>query len=139
MSKTNEESSSSVGAAIFETSESFAAGFMDKVKAIHEHFDKDKDGYLSFQELSSLQLITSGAEMDGKQFGMVCQALGCRPSQGLSFDALKLTYAAGASADDDYEKVFGKSKKVGKKKAKDDDDDVIEVGDGDGVIDISSS
>ena len=134
----NKESETKLGSALFESSESYAAAFMDKVRAIHEHFDKDKDGYLNFQELSSLQLITSGSEMDGGQYGMVCQAFGCAPSQGLTLTELKLTYAAdGASADDDYEKVFGKSGNKTKRKDKvnTEDDDVIEVGDG--VIDIS--
>lgn len=135
MPESKKESAANVGSAIFESSESYAKDFIDKVRAIHEHFDKDKDGYLCFQELSSLQLITSGAEMSGTQFGMVCQALGCRPSQGLGLDQLKLTYAAGASADEDYEKVFGKPGKKDKKKKDPKEDDVIEVGDG--VVDIS--
>jgi hypothetical protein len=70
---------------------------------------------------------------------MICQALGCKPSQGLGLDALKLTYAAqGANVDEDYEKVFQASTTGAKKKAdgNDEDDGVIEVGDG-GVIDIS--
>jgi len=134
MPESNEESAANVGSAIFDdSSESFASGFFCKVRAIHEHFDMNKDGYLSFEELSSLQLTTSGAEMSGTQYGMVCQAFGCRPSQGLSLDALKLTYASGASADDDYEKVFGKQKKAAKKE--DEDDEVIEVGEG--AVDIS--
>jgi hypothetical protein len=135
-----ETSAASVGSAIFESSDSFAADFMDKVSAIHEHFDKDKDGFLSFEELASLQLVTSGSEMDGTQYGIVCQAFGCRPSQGLGIDALKLTYAAGASVDEDYEKVFGKGGKKSKSnlspKNNSGEDDVIEVGDG--IVDISS-
>ena len=137
MPKSNKESASNVGAALFESSDSFAAEFMDKVRAIHEHFDKDKDGYLNFEELSSLQLITSGAEMEGKQYGMVCQALRCRPSQGLPLDALKLTYAAdGADVDQDFKKVFGKTgKKKPEEKAEIEDDGIIEVGED--VVDIS--
>jgi|AntRauTorckE5430_2_1112549.scaffolds.fasta_scaffold41043_1 hypothetical protein len=139
MPESNNESASNIGAALFQSSDSFAVEFMDKVRLIHEHFDKDNDGFLNFEELSSLQLITSGAEMDGSSFGMICQALGCKPSQGLGLDALKLTYAAqGANVDEDYEKVFQASTTGAKKKAdgNDEDDGVIEVGDG-GVIDIS--
>jgi len=138
MPESNNESASKVGAALFQSSDSFAMEFMDKVRLIHEHFDRDNDGFLNFEELSSLQLITSGAEMDGTSFGMVCQMLGCKPSQGLGIDALKLTYAAqGASVDEDYEKVFQASTANAKKKADGNkEDDVIEVGEGD-VIDIS--
>lgn len=137
MSESNDESASKIGAALFQSNESFAVEFVDKVRRIHEHFDKDKDGFLNFQELSSLQLITSGADMDGSMFGMVCQTLGCRPSQGLTLDALKLTYAApGASVDEDYEKVFQATVTADSKKKEDEEDDIIEVGDG-GVIDIS--
>ena len=137
MSESNDESASKIGAALFESNDSFAVEFVDKVKRIHEHFDKDKDGFLNFQELSSLQLITSGADMDGTMFGMVCEALGCRPSQGLSLDALKLTYATpGSGVDEDYEKVFHATVAADSNKKDDKEDDVIEVGDG-GVIDIS--
>ena len=139
MQESKKDPGANVGSAIFESSESYSAGFMDKVRAIHEHFDKDKDGFLNFEELSSLQLVTSGAEMDGTQFGMVCQAIGCRPSQGLGLDALKLTYAAGANVDEDYDKVFGNAGKrhnenkgaVQNKEV----DEIIEVGEG--GVDIS--
>jgi len=101
---------------------------MDKVRTIHEHFDKDNDDHLNFDELASLQLFTSGAVMDSNQYGMVCQALGCRPSQGLSLDAMKLTYAAdGANIDEDYKKVFEQQRQ--------EKDGVIEVGEG--GVDIS--
>ena len=127
----NEQQANNVGSAIFESSNSYALEFMDKVRAIHEYFDKDKDGHLNFQELSSLQLITSGARMDSTQYEMVCKAFGCNAAKGLPLDALKLTYAAdGTNANDDYNTVFGTSGKGSKH-----EDDVIEVGDG--PIDIS--
>mmetsp|Transcript_28509 Transcript_28509/g.42137 ORF Transcript_28509/g.42137 Transcript_28509/m.42137 type:complete len:152 (-) Transcript_28509:230-685(-) len=148
MPKKEETESAAIGSAVFELQEngktiSFAEEFKDKVRAIHEHFDKDGDGFLCFEELTSLQEMTSGADMDGTQFGMVCQALGCRPSQGLGLDALRLTYASeGSSVDDDYDKVFGKPSSKNNSKTKNEsnkevvEDDVIEVV-GDGPIDIS--
>ena len=137
MSGKKEETAQNIGAALFSgKNDSFAGEFTDKVKKIHEYFDKDKDGYLNFQELSALQLVTSGQEMDGTQYGMVCQALQVAPSKGLPLDALKLTYAAGANIDDDYNKVFNPVK-AQKGKNESTDDDVIEVGGGGGAIDIS--
>lgn len=128
MSFQKQENASSVGAAIFQSSESFASGFSDRVRAIHEKFDQDKDGYLNFEELSSLQLTTSGAEMSRQQFAMVCNGLGCSLSQGLNMDSLRIVYAAqGSDVDGDYEKIFKKQEEA--------DDDVIEVVDG--GVDIS--
>jgi len=125
-----------------------AKEFLDKVRAIHERFDTDKDGYLNFGELSSLQLTTSGNTMDENTYVMVCRALACHPNQGIGFEALKLTYAAeGSDIEDDYKKVFGNKANTpnqkGKEQAIDDDDDdddgdenIIEVGTG--GVDISS-
>ncbi len=73
---------------------SFAEQFKDKVKIIHEHFDKNQDGYLNFEELSNLQLCTSGQSLDGTVYAYICQAFGCHPDKGLSLDGLKLTYAS---------------------------------------------
>eukprot|EP00586_Coscinodiscus_wailesii_P006324 CAMPEP_0172487552 /NCGR_PEP_ID=MMETSP1066-20121228/16704_1 /TAXON_ID=671091 /ORGANISM="Coscinodiscus wailesii, Strain CCMP2513" /LENGTH=161 /DNA_ID=CAMNT_0013254249 /DNA_START=108 /DNA_END=593 /DNA_ORIENTATION=+ len=117
---------------------SFADGFRDKVRAIHERFDVDRDGYLNYDELSRLQLETGGDVLDENMYVMVCRTLNCRPGTGVSLEGLKLTYAAeGSDVDDDYEKVFGKKASVseGKKKGDIDDDDVIEVGEG--GVDIS--
>ena len=81
--------------AIFEDeNEEYAEAFRDKVLAIHEHFDTDKDGYLHFEELSKLQVATSGTGLDGDQYVMVCRALECRPNKGIPVEALRLTYAA---------------------------------------------
>ena len=99
---TKEESGQNIGSSLFSKDDNddsgemvnFAEQFMDKVRAIHEHFDKDKDGFLNFQELSSLQLYTSGQALDGTMYGYICQAFGSQPSKGLSLNELKLTYAA---------------------------------------------
>jgi len=152
MSDQNKESqnpsASDIGNALFESSTdaaalpSFADLFLDKIRAIHEHFDKDKDGYLNFGELSSLQLITSGNTMDENTYVMVCKMLACHPNQGIGIEALKLTYAAeGSDIEDDYKKVFGAQANISNQKDKEQtidngDENVIEVGTG--VVDISS-
>ena len=136
MPASNEETSNSaqnIGAALFtgNCSETFAEQFKDKVRAIHEHFDQDKDGHLNYKELSSLQLCTSGNPMEEEVYLMVCRGLGCHPSKGLALDHLKLTYATeGTNLEEDYEKVFGEQK--GSKAV---EDGVIEVGEG--GVDIS--
>mmetsp|Transcript_147 Transcript_147/g.242 ORF Transcript_147/g.242 Transcript_147/m.242 type:complete len:151 (-) Transcript_147:39-491(-) len=142
-SKTNEDANSTAALFENENDESFAKEMKDKVAAIHEYFDKDKDGFLSFQELRSLQLLTSGDDMDENQFVAVCRVLDCHPTKGISLDALKLTYAAdGSNIDKDYATVFPESSSTASSKTKDtteekssDDDDIIEVGEG--GVDIS--
>ena len=138
-----EQSASNVGGAIFQDGTTF--DMKSQVVAIHEHFDADGDGYLNYKELSSLQLITSGADMTQEQYKHVCTMLDCHPDKGLSLDALRLTYAAeGTNVEDDFKKVFPKgkvpAKPSGVSKAKkddnDEDDDVIEVGEG--GVDVSS-
>lgn len=103
-----EESGTNIGSSLFSVSSSvedddnndggemtsFAEHFKDKVQAIHEHFDKNKDGFLNYEELSSLQLCTSGQVLDSTIYGYLCKELGCLPHQGLSLDGLKLTYAS---------------------------------------------
>lgn len=113
--------------------ESFAEEFRDKVGAIHEHFDCDKDGYLNFAELKNLQSKTSGASLDEDQYVMVCKALGCHPSKGVSLPALRLTYAAeGTNLEEDYGKVFSeKSVKTSKDSTSPKQEDkVFEIGPG---------
>ena len=140
MAGQEEQSATKVGGAIFQDGTTF--DMKSQVVAIHEHFDADGDGFLNYKELSSLQLITSGADMTPEQYKHVCTMLDCHPDKGLSLDALRLTYAAeGTNVEDDFKKVFPKgkvpAKKNGAKATKDDDeDDVIEVGDG--GVDISS-
>ena len=140
MAGQEEQSATKVGGAIFQDGTTF--DMKSQVVAIHEHFDVDGDGFLNYKELSSLQLITSGADMTPEQYKHVCTMLDCHPDKGLSLDALRLTYAAeGTNVEDDFKKVFPKgkvpAKKSGAKATKDDDeDDVIEVGDG--GVDISS-
>ena len=73
---------------------SFAEGFKDLVREVHEKFDRDGDGYLSFSELAALQQVTEGARLSEENYVMACRALDCNPSQGISLDALRLTYAA---------------------------------------------
>lgn len=142
MRKKNDLSVSEVGPAIFqESGDSFAEAMVDRVRALHEHFDVDKDGYLSFEELRSLQLLTSGSDMSTDQYLMVCKALECSPGKGITLDALRLTYAAdGTSVDDDYRKVFPERKpkcsQTEKPSNQDDECGVIEVGEG--PVDISS-
>jgi hypothetical protein len=116
--------------ALFEDgNEDFAEGFRDKVNAIHEHFDRDKDGCLNFQELAALQYLTSGNELDADQYAMACKAIGCHPNKGLSVPALRLTYAAdGTDLEDDYYIVFPERKKEHKKKEDSGEEQVYEVG-----------
>eukprot|EP00545_Synedropsis_sp_CCMP1620_P014524 CAMPEP_0119005782 /NCGR_PEP_ID=MMETSP1176-20130426/1928_1 /TAXON_ID=265551 /ORGANISM="Synedropsis recta cf, Strain CCMP1620" /LENGTH=139 /DNA_ID=CAMNT_0006957627 /DNA_START=22 /DNA_END=441 /DNA_ORIENTATION=- len=127
--------------ALFEDgNEGFAEEFRDKVGAIHEYFDRDKDGHLNFSELGDLQHKTSGSDLDADQYVMVCKGMGCHPNKGVSVQALRLTYAAnGTDLEDDYYKVFPErkkaKKKVDKKKDEKEEDKVYEVG-ADGV-DIS--
>ena len=85
-----------------------------KVMALHYHFDADRDGYLSYNELQSLQHITSGAAMSVHEYTMICHALGCEPRRGITLDALRVTYASAAQGEDgdanidlDYDNVFG--------------------------------
>jgi len=140
MAGQEEQSATKVGGAIFQDGTTF--DMKSQVVAIHEHFDVDGDGFLNYKELSSLQLITSSADMTPEQYKHVCTMLDCHPDKGLSLDALRLTYAAeGTNVEDDFKKVFPKgkvpAKKCGAKATKnDDEDDVIEVGDG--GVDISS-
>ena len=99
---TREETGETIGTSLFSNGDnddgdemiSFADQFVDKVRAIHEHFDKNCDGFLNFEELSSLQLCTSGQILDSSLYGYLCQGLGCQPDKGLSLDGLKLTYAS---------------------------------------------
>ena len=110
---------------------SFAEEFKDKVRLLHEQFDKDKDGFLNFPEIRSLQLHTSGEDMDENNYVMVCRALDCHPNKGISVDALRLTYASeGANIDEDFLLVFSEKKKEKDNGKEKEDEDVIEIGDG---------
>ena len=77
---------------------------LDKVLAVHEHFDKDQDGFLNYFELRSLQICTSAGknadilnDMTQQQYEGICQALDCNPKQGVDVESLRLTYATGMS------------------------------------------
>ena len=72
----------------------FSEEFKDRVKAIHEHFDIDADGYLNFEELAALQKVTEGVRLTEENYIMACRALECSPAKGISVQALKLTYAS---------------------------------------------
>ena len=125
---------------------------IDKVRAIHEYFDKDEDGFLNYWELRSLQAATSddNSQLGPKQYELVCQALGCDPSKGVDIECLRLTYASGGGSDvhKDFDIIvrIQKAKLMAAKeqaknleevnKEKNDDDDVIEVVAGED-IDIS--
>lgn len=109
------------------------------VQALHEHFDRDRDGYLNFGELAALQLATSGESLTADQYVMVCRTLDCSPGVGISLTALRLTYASdGTNAADDYTKVFGREAgSVRSKEQHTDDIYEVDVNGGEGV-DISS-
>lgn len=120
---------------LFQSDSSFAKEFRDKVRLIHEHFDKDQDGYLNFKELSNLQFYTSGSTVDSNSYGHLCKIFGTDPNQGLSLDHLRLTYSSvGANIDDDFAKVFEESRRNIRM---DQADGVFEVGEG--GVDISPS
>jgi len=126
---------------IFSTDESgttsFADEFKDKVHSLHEHFDVDSDKYLNFTELRSLQLATSGSDLTKETYVMICRALDCHPQNGISIDALRLTYAAeGTNVENDYRKVFAPPKgeddtQTTRKVVQKDEteEEVIEIGD----------
>jgi Ca2+-binding EF-hand superfamily protein len=80
--------------------------FRDKVRALFEQFDADKDGHLRFSELGALQKATSGELLTEELYVMACRALDCTPQTGISLDALKLTYAAeGADIGEYYDPI----------------------------------
>jgi Ca2+-binding EF-hand superfamily protein len=68
--------------------------FRDRVRSLHEHFDKNEDGQLNFEELAALQKATEGVILSEAMYVMVCRALDCKPDKGISIDALRLTYAS---------------------------------------------
>lgn len=68
--------------------------FRDRVRCLHEHFDANEDGHLNFSELAALQKATEGTAMTEDMYVMACKALDCKPHQGISIDALRLTYAS---------------------------------------------
>jgi Ca2+-binding EF-hand superfamily protein len=68
--------------------------FRDRVRSLHEHFDKDEDGHLNFEELAALQKATEGVILSEEMYVMVCRTLDCKPNKGISIDALRLTYAS---------------------------------------------
>ena len=106
-SSSSSSAAASSGALFTDETVCLADGFLDKVAAIHEHFDMDQDGHLNFNEISRLQYVTSGAVMTEDQYIMVCRTLQCHPTMGVSLDMLRLTYASdGADLDSDYDKVF---------------------------------
>jgi hypothetical protein len=136
MSSTEETPAASVSALFSSDDTSLAEGFRDKVAALHEFFDRDKDGFLNHSELRGLPLLTSGEEMNVPTYLMACKSIGCDPQRGISLDGLRVVYAAeGSNLEEDYQKIFP-AKREDPAKATEKEDDVLEVGE-DGV-DISS-
>ena len=74
--------------------ESTAESFRDKVRCLHEHFDKDEDGHLCFSELAALQKATEGVILSEEMYLMACRTLTCDTGKGLTLGALKVTYAS---------------------------------------------
>ena len=137
----------------------------DKVRTLFEHFDVDGDEHLKFAELAALQKATAGTLLTEEMYMMACRALDCTPHQGISLDALKLTYAAEGSdigtcstgeapmivffclwytyVEKDYYTVFPdrdpnkKDNSTPDKGGNDDEEQVYEIG-ADGTVDISS-
>lgn len=79
--------------------------FRDRVRSVHEHFDKNEDGHLNFEELAALQKVTEGVILSEEMYVMACKALNCTPHKGISVDALKLTYASEGA---DIGKIHGR-------------------------------
>eukprot|EP00934_Nitzschia_sp_Nitz4_P000970 Nitzschia sp. Nitz4//scaffold17_size182527//92702//93106//NITZ4_001856-RA/size182527-processed-gene-0.18-mRNA-1//1//CDS//3329539346//970//frame0 len=112
-----------------------AEAFRDRVRAILEHFDLDKDDHLNMSELAALQRATAGTVLTEEMYVMACRALDCHPSTGISLGALKLTYASpGSDLEKDYQIIF--SSATQQPPAKSEEEPVYEVG-ADGTIDIS--
>jgi hypothetical protein len=104
---------------------------IQKIQKIHQHFDKDDDGYLNHSELSALQTITSGKQaISRKKYKTICNSFDCKPSQGLTFRALLMTYSSGgeASIDSDFDAVFG----INRPESKDDGTHANSNGNGNG-------
>ena len=70
---------------------------LDMVHKIYENFDKDGDGMLKFDELSSV--LGSMLALTEKQFEDICEALGVDPSLGLTASALMKWYENEANMD----------------------------------------
>ena len=145
--KSNSKEEKKISAIFEDDDEDFREGMIDRVRLIHEEFDKDKDGFLNYFELRALQYATSQTELTPDQYKMVCEALGCSPSEGLDVESIRLTYASGGGSDihKDFDTIFtvqvvkdkiaGQNNQV-KQKDSDDDDGILEVVDGE-TIDIS--
>jgi hypothetical protein len=94
-----EETSASIKPLFEDVSDDFAEGFKDRARALHEHFDKDQDGFLSFSELAALQRATDdGVRLSEDNYELACKCLHCDPRQGIPLEALKLTYMAEGSS-----------------------------------------
>ena len=117
---------------------------IDKVRAVHEFFDEDSDGFLNYWELRTMQIATSDDSNDlgTNQYQLVCQALDCDPSKGIDIESLRLTYASGGESniENDFNTVIRLSNEIQQKRLtekertdleksskKEQDDDVIDV------------
>ena len=83
-------------------------GTATKVRDLHCHFDLDRNKFLSYSELSALQLATSGEHLEGPEYCHLCRENQCDPRKGLSLKALQTIYEESGidHLDQDYDKVF---------------------------------
>lgn len=60
---------------------------------LFDYSDKDKDGFLSFEEATQLASATGSAALPREVFDEMCEELECDPSKGLDRNALWCTYS----------------------------------------------
>lgn len=93
---------------------------IDKVRAVHEFFDEDSDGFLNYWELRTMQMATesSADDLSTNQYQLVCEALDCAPNIGIDVESLRLTYASGGGSDvdHDFEIMIQLAKKIALRK-----------------------
>ena len=79
-----------------------------KVRALHQHFDVNRDKHLCYSELSALQMATSGERLEGPEYCHLCREHQCDPRKGLTIKALQQVYEENGMGhlDDDYDEVF---------------------------------
>mmetsp|Transcript_54775 Transcript_54775/g.138356 ORF Transcript_54775/g.138356 Transcript_54775/m.138356 type:complete len:245 (-) Transcript_54775:308-1042(-) len=65
---------------------------------LFDYCDKDKDGFLSFEELTTLARSTGAESLPKDLFENMCEELECDPAKGLNREALWATYS-----DPDYQ------------------------------------
>ena len=65
-----------------------------KSDEIFDHFDRDQDGYLNFNELRALGRATGG-DLERNTYGAICQEIGADPSKGVTKALLLIMYTPG--------------------------------------------